>query len=104
MSDPYLILGLEPGAEDGEIRQAYLEAIRRCPPEKDPVRFQALNQAYEAVKTRKRRLHYRLFDSQLPDPETLFERACRPSPAGRPGVALFASVLRSTAAKLPADP
>ncbi|MGH6634924.1 MAG: DnaJ domain-containing protein [Gammaproteobacteria bacterium] len=104
MSDPYLILGLEPGAEDGEIRQAYLKAIRRCPPEKDPDRFQALHQAYEAVKTRKRRLHYRLFDSQLPDPETLFERACRSSSPGRPDVALFAAVLRSTAAKVPADP
>lgn len=104
MSDPYLILGLEPGAEDGEIRQAYLEAIRRCPPEKDPDRFQALNQAYEVVKTRQRRLRYRLFDTQLPDPETLFERACRSSSAGRPGVALFAAVLRSTTAKVPADP
>jgi curved DNA-binding protein CbpA len=97
MHDPYLILGVTPEASDEVIHHAYLEGIRRCPPDKDPDRFQALHTAYAALKTRKQRLHYALFNTDLPTPEALFERACGPGRIGRPGFELVTAVLRATA-------
>jgi curved DNA-binding protein CbpA len=97
MHDPYLILGVTAEAGDEAIHQAYLESIRRCPPDQDPERFQALHAAYETLKTRKRRLHYELFNTDPPSPEAIFERACPSSLPGRPSGELFAALLREQA-------
>lgn len=98
MTDPYSILGVSPDAGDEEVHRAYLEGVRRCPPDNDPNRFQALNKAYETLKTRKRRLQYALFDTEPPDTRTLFERACPSTTSGRASLGLVAAVLRATAA------
>lgn len=65
-SDPYLLLGVARGADDGAVRAAYLAAVRDCPPERDRARFEAIQAAYEQLKSRDRRLAYDLFDTSLP--------------------------------------
>ena len=60
--NPYDILGVPPETDDGAVRSAYLEAIKRFPPERYPERFTAISEAYQALKDEKSRLHYELFD------------------------------------------
>ncbi|MEZ4249855.1 MAG: hypothetical protein R3B99_16615 [Polyangiales bacterium] len=45
------LLGIEPGECDEKvIRRAYLRAIKKAPPEREPERFQALREAYETLQ------------------------------------------------------
>jgi curved DNA-binding protein CbpA len=60
--NPYLILGVPTGADDQQIRQAYLEAIKQAPPDTHPQRFQEASQAYESIKDQSQRLKFYLFD------------------------------------------
>jgi curved DNA-binding protein CbpA len=52
----YILLGVTPEASDEEIRTRYLEQVKRHTPEKDPVRFQEITAAYEAIKDIRKRL------------------------------------------------
>ena len=84
MSDPYLTLGIEPGVDDAAVEQAYRDAIKRCPPDRDPAAFQAVRTAYERLKTRRDRVAYDLFDGEPPAPLDLLRRALsNPVAAGR---------------------
>lgn len=60
----YLMLGLEPGAADDEIRKRYLEMVKAHPPEHDPQRFQDITQAYERIKDQRSRIRQRLFGAR----------------------------------------
>ncbi len=62
MNDAHLILGVPRGADDRQIRQAYLAAIKVATPDTDPRRFQTVNAAYEAIKDESHRLQSYLFD------------------------------------------
>ncbi|MCZ6730685.1 MAG: J domain-containing protein [Gammaproteobacteria bacterium] len=95
MQDPYLILGVTRDASDETIHQAYLEAIRRCPAEQDPDTFQAVRAAYELIRTRRSRLDYELFNTDLPTRSDLLQRLTRGSRAQRPGYELFRELLRA---------
>ena len=86
MQDPYLILGVDRDKDDESIHQAYLEAVRHCPAEQDPERFKAIRDAYELISTRKARLAYALFNTDLPTTADLFERLATSGPARRPGI------------------
>jgi hypothetical protein len=78
MTDPYRLLGVtarlyEKSAEDDAdydeiIRQAYLAAIRACPPERDRQRFEQVRAAYESIATARARLNHELFDTSPPTP------------------------------------
>lgn len=90
MSDPYLTLGLAPGVDDAAVEQAYRDAIKRCPPDRDPAAFQAVRAAYERLRTRRDRVAYELFDAEPPAPLDLLRRALTapgvaPSAAPGPG-------------------
>ena len=94
MSDPYLILGLAPDADDAAVRSAYLAAVAACPPERDPHRFEALHSAYEALRDRRARLAQALFDQT---PPTLGDMLDKAEPLGaprRPQRDLFDALLR----------
>jgi curved DNA-binding protein CbpA len=94
MSDPYVILGLPPEADDDAVHAAYLAAVRACPPERDPRRFESLRAAYEALRTRRDRLAQALFDQS---PPTLVDILDRAEPVGaprRPARALVNALLR----------
>lgn len=71
MRDPYLILKVSPDATDEAVQEAYLQAVRDCPPERDAQHFQAVRQAYETLRTEKLRLQYELFNTDLPVAEDL---------------------------------
>lgn len=96
MRDPYLILGVGEDADDAAIESAYLQGIKRCPPERDATRFQALRDAYDSLRTQRRRLAHQLFDSTEPQPADLLDRIAPVGAPGRPDRALFAALLRGT--------
>lgn len=50
MMQDYKILGLEPGADEKQVKRAYFKLVRQHPPEKDPVMFQKIRAAYERLK------------------------------------------------------
>ncbi len=61
MSDnPFTTLGVDENAGDDEIRRRYLELVRAWPPDREPEKFQALRQAYEAVSGPRQRLEWKL--------------------------------------------
>ncbi len=94
MSDPYSILGVADDADDAAIHAAYLAAIKACPPERDPGRFEAVRVAYEAIRTRRDRLAHELFDISPPGPDEILDRAAPVGAPRRPGAELFAALLR----------
>lgn len=94
MPDPYLILGVASDADDEAIRAAYLAAVKACPPERDPARFVALREAYEAIGNRRARLAHELFDIRPPTVEDVLERAAPVEVGLRPELGLFAALLR----------
>lgn len=75
MSDPYLILGIGPDADDTAVEQAYRDAIKRCPPDRDPAAFKAVRAAYERLRTHRDRVAFDLFDTEPPTPSDLLQRA-----------------------------
>jgi curved DNA-binding protein CbpA len=94
MADPYLILDVPCDADDAVIEAAYLAGIRRASPDRDPVRFEALRGAYEAIRTRRDRLAYELFDRTPPTPAEILRKAAPVGVPRRPGRALLSAVLR----------
>lgn len=95
MSDPYLTLSVAADADDAAIRAAYLAAIKASPPEQDPKRFEALRNAYEAIRTRKDRLAYDLFDTSPLGITELLDRAAPVAQPRRPDRELFALLIRA---------
>jgi curved DNA-binding protein CbpA len=59
--DPYAVLGLAPGAEDEQIRAAYLAKLKQFPPDRSPVEFERVRDAYELLRDRRSRAQYTLF-------------------------------------------
>ncbi|MDB6133009.1 MAG: molecular chaperone DnaJ [Verrucomicrobiales bacterium] len=50
MLNPWLVLNLPPDADETAIRHAWRTALQAAPPESDPVRFQAVQEAYTAIR------------------------------------------------------
>ena len=84
--NPFLILRVSPGAGDLEIRRAYLDAVRKFPPESEPLRFQAISHAYEQIRDEKSRLKYLLFDRSPSGttPLDVFSKFCAAAPVAKP--------------------
>ena len=58
--DPFAALGLDENADDDAVKRRYLALVRAYPPDREPERFQALRQAYEAVRGQRERLEQKL--------------------------------------------
>jgi len=56
----YRLLGVREGADDGEIRGAYLDLVKQFPPERYPDRFKQITRAYEALKDRRSRVRSKI--------------------------------------------
>jgi len=65
-SNPYAVLGVALEADDERIRAAYLSKLKEFPPDRSPVEFERVRDAYEMLRDRRRRIHYKLFSC---DPE-----------------------------------
>ena len=61
MNDPYTVLDLPPTADEETVRRRYLDLVRRHSPERSPVRFVEIRQAYEQIRDPVRRLEDQLF-------------------------------------------
>jgi curved DNA-binding protein CbpA len=96
MTDPFAQLGLGPDADDAAIRSAYLELVRRYPPEQAPERFAIIRAAYQVLQSRDDRLRWRLFDAGLHySIETFVEElACR-TPRRRPSLTELLAAARA---------
>ncbi|HBH30200.1 MAG: J domain-containing protein [Desulfofustis sp. PB-SRB1] len=71
MKTPYEILGVSENGDDGEIKKAYLDLVRRFPPERYPHDFQRIYRAFEQIKTAQERLSHRLFYCHQPEPSDI---------------------------------
>lgn len=76
MNDPYLILGLleqktDVSLDDKAVKAAYMQLLKRYPPEREPERFMQIRKAFEQLETHKKRLKYDLLDITPPDLEDL---------------------------------
>lgn len=59
--NPFLVLNVPITATDAEVRAAYHELLRRHPPERDAEKFQAVQEAYTALRTEPDRWRQHLF-------------------------------------------
>lgn len=60
--NPYQLLGVpEDTEDDGAIRDAWLAAVRRFPPEEHPEQFARIREAYELIRDRESRYRLRTF-------------------------------------------
>jgi len=58
----YLTLGLSPDVSDYDIRKSYLDLVKKNTPEKNPDRFRQITEAYEKIKTKRRRIESKIFN------------------------------------------
>ena len=65
--DPFEVLGVPEDADDAAVQAAWLEAVRRSPPDRDPAGFQEARQAWELIRDEASRRRLRLFGLPLPD-------------------------------------
>ena len=59
--NPFAVLGVDESCDDAAVRAAYLAAVRAHPPDRDPIEFQTIREAYDAIRDEDRRLELRLF-------------------------------------------
>lgn len=67
----YFILGLNADATDKDIRNQYLELVKKYTPEKSPQRFQDVTESYERIKSKRQAINSRLLGAfEFSDPES----------------------------------
>ena len=73
--NPYRVLAIAEDIEDDEaIRNAWLEGVRRFPPEKEPEQFARIREAYELIRDRESRFRLRMFgDPRLRNTDALVD-------------------------------
>ena len=71
MKTPFEILNIPRESGDDAVKKGYLAMVKRFPPERFPDEFHRICTAYEAVKTEKDRVKFALFDTTVPDVDTL---------------------------------
>jgi curved DNA-binding protein CbpA len=91
--NPFMVLGVEETADDEAVRAAYLAAVRKSPPDRDPEGFRRIREAYDALRDHERRLALRLFG---PPPLANLEELLDAFPKERRyvGPSLWLNVLR----------
>jgi len=94
MIDPYLVLGVGVDADDAAIEAAYLEGIKRAPPDRDPDGFEALRGAYDKIRTRHDRIAFNLFDTTPPTPSDVLNKAAPIESPSRPDLKTLQALLR----------
>ena len=93
MSNAYVILKVPRESDDEQIHAAYLSRLRECPPDRDPAQFERIRGAYEAIRTRRRRLAHALFQCQPPTLAELAEVGLAGGSPRRPDADLIRQVL-----------
>jgi curved DNA-binding protein CbpA len=101
MKDPYVILGLlelkySGEVDDAAVKAAYIELLRRYPPEREPQRFQEVRKAYELLETRVKRVQHDLFNLTMPDRDDLAAVLLPQKPLSRPSLQKVQELLRQS--------
>ncbi len=61
----YLILDVPTDSSDEQIRDSYLNLVKKYTPEKDPARFRKITEAYEALKDERSRVRQKMFGAMM---------------------------------------
>lgn len=61
IQNPFEVLGIADGADDGQVRAAYLAKVREFPPDRAPEEFEKVRDAYALLRDERSRIRYRLF-------------------------------------------
>jgi curved DNA-binding protein CbpA len=97
MKTAYQQLGLsEEITDDSQIKQAYLEQVKKYPPDRDAAQFQKIRAAYDLIKNEKSRLNYALFHTNEADFNLLLEKALYTEKPPLMTATAFVNVLRSS--------
>ena len=96
MKTPYERLGIGNNCDDETVRHAYLEQIRKYPPDRHPEQFQRIQEAFQLIRDEERRLEYDLFDVSLPDMEEFVELLENEKKGRRPDQKLLCRLLRES--------
>lgn len=64
--NPWLILDIPLNAADPAIRAAWQNAVRQHPPEQHPIRFQQVQEAYQAIKDAHARAQWAVLPRRAP--------------------------------------
>jgi curved DNA-binding protein CbpA len=95
-----MVLGVRHDAGDAEIREAYLAAIRKAPPESDPERFAAVSRAYARIKDERSRIRTALFNLECPGDsplDAIVRAAHLQGPPSPPSIDVMKQYLRKCA-------
>jgi DnaJ-class molecular chaperone len=99
--NPFVTLNLPLQCTDEQVRHAYQNLLRRYPPETHPDQFQAIQEAYSALRTEGDRWRWVLLHTDSPGEGMLdtVERFSRlPGRSHPPGAAPFRNLLSSCVA------
>lgn len=80
-----MTLGVDPDATGAEIRRAYLDKVREHPPERDPEGFKRVREAYEQLRSPRKRAELALLDLREGPAEFDLERLRDEPPPPFPG-------------------
>lgn len=93
--DPWSVLGLGVDASDDQIRAAYLEGVKRHPPDRDPDAFERVRDAYDQIRDPGRRISLMLLRVDVTAPfVSLLEG--EPAPRRRVGMNKWIEALKET--------
>ena len=96
--NPYRVLGIPEDTDDDDaIRNAWLEGVRRFPPEKEPERFARNREAYEMIRDRESRFRLWTFGDRRLQDDTGALVDLFPSERNHAGPALWLAVIRGGA-------
>jgi len=84
-ADHYVTLGVDPEATGAEIRRAYLEKVRQHAPERDPEGFKRIREAYEHLRSPRKRAELALLDLRAGPAEFDLDRLRDEPPPPFPG-------------------
>lgn len=99
----YKILGTTAKIGQGRIREKYIAAVKKHPPETDPEMFEKIREAYETLKDPVKRNQYDMMRKYGHKMEGMFEKAARFMEKGQPAKArkLFEELLHIAPGNFP---
>jgi len=100
MKTPFEILDISEDSDDSAIKKSYLKMVKQYPPERFPADFQRIRACYEQIKTKKDRLRYSLFDTELPKVEELILDISATRKGKRPDIEMLQNILTTSAGQV----
>jgi DnaJ-class molecular chaperone len=100
MKTPFEILEISENSDDKSIKKAYLQMVKRYPPELFPADFQRIRASYECIKTQKDRIRFALFDTTMPVVEELILDIRATRNGERPDIEMLRKLIAASTGRL----